>query len=240
VTREAFLKRAQQAAEAGRAHRVALPDIDPNAGYTGADGALPLRLGEEVENNGGTAHVVVDHEAAREKVASLLKEHSPQSALCWNHPVLDRLDIAGLLATHAIALHDINTLSSLSPAEQRRSMLAADIGITSADLAIAETGSLVMRSRPGRERVASLLPPFHLAIVERAQIVADLFDAFAEFAQQGYDSLPSNLVFVSGPSKTGDIELQLTTGVHGPGRWHVIVVAGEVADEIPDQTPDDG
>ena len=77
--------------------------------------------------------------------------------------------------------------------------------------------------RPGDERVASLLPPVHVAIVERQQIVADLIDAFSALTR-GKEELPSNVVLITGPSKTGDIELQLTTGVHGPGTWHVIVV----------------
>jgi len=102
-------------------------------------------------------------------------------------------------------------------------MLSADIGITSVSLAVAETGSLVMMSQPGQERTASLLPPVHVAIVERAQIVPDLFDVFAQLEKRDTD-LPSNLAFITGPSKTGDIELTLTTGVHGPGKWHVIVV----------------
>jgi L-lactate dehydrogenase complex protein LldG len=107
-------------------------------------------------------------------------------------------------------------------------MLGCDIGLTSCDCAIAETGTLMVCSRPGQERVASLLPPYYVTIVERQQIVADLIDAFralegSVFRVQG-SGLPSNVTFITGPSKTGDIELQLTTGVHGPGRWRVIIV----------------
>ena len=70
----------------------------------------------------------------------------------------------------------------------------------------------------------SLLPPMHIAVVERRQIVPDLFDAFQFLAAGGLDNLPSNITWITGPSKTGDIELQLTTGVHGPGKWRVIIV----------------
>jgi L-lactate dehydrogenase complex protein LldG len=69
-----------------------------------------------------------------------------------------------------------------------------------------------------------LLPPVHIAIVERAQIVPDLFDMFAILGRQIETGLPTNLAFITGPSKTGDIELTLITGVHGPGKWHVIVI----------------
>jgi L-lactate dehydrogenase complex protein LldG len=81
-----------------------------------------------------------------------------------------------------------------------------------------------MCSAPGHERMASLVPPAHVAIVEASQIVPDLLDAFAELEKRGVDNLPSNITLITGPSKTGDIELQLTTGVHGPGHWHVVVI----------------
>jgi L-lactate dehydrogenase complex protein LldG len=72
------------------------------------------------------------------------------------------------------------------------------------------------------------LPPFYVTIVERRQIVADLVDAIAALQGSGFgvqgSGLPSNVTLIAGPSKTGDIELQLTTGVHGPGRWRVIVL----------------
>ncbi|MFV1963799.1 MAG: lactate utilization protein C [Pirellulaceae bacterium] len=225
MKREAFLQRVQQAAEAGRSHRVSVTDHPDTVGYVGAGGTLHERFAAEVQANGGVAHVVDGREAARRVIVSLLPEPSPTSALCWKHGVLDGLGIDELLSNQNIVRHDVETLSRLPPDEQRRIMLSAEVGITSADLAVAETGSLVVCSSPGTERVTSLLPPFHIAVVEQRQIVPDLFDLFDELGKRGQDALPSNLVFISGPSKTGDIELHLTTGVHGPGQWHVIIVA---------------
>jgi L-lactate dehydrogenase complex protein LldG len=225
VNREAFLKRVQKAAEAGRAHRVSVADRVGSVGYIGARGALHEQFAAEVQANGGTAHVVDCIDAAQRELISLVKQAAAASALCWRAAILDRLGIATLLSDQNVTYHDVETLSQLAPDARREAMLSAEIGITGADLAIAETGSLVVGSRPGKERVASLLPPFHVAVIEQAQIVPDLFDVFDRLGQQGREALPSNLVFVSGPSKTGDIELQLTTGVHGPGHWHVIVLA---------------
>src|SRR5690606_37598699 len=125
-----------------------------------------------------------------------------------------------------LARHDHTSLAQLPAAEQREIILAAGMGLTSVELAIAETGTLLMWSRPGQERVASLVPPVHVALVDQAQLVPDLFDAFAVLEQRGLENLPSNLALITGPSKTGDIELQLTTGVHGPKHWHVIVIRG--------------
>ena len=135
--------------------------------------------------------------------------------------MLDRLGLRELLSVPGVALHDYDSLAKLPPEEQRRTLLACDVGITSCDCAIAETGTLMVLARPGQERVSSLLPPMHIAIVERKQIVPDLIDAFDLLKP----TLPSNVTFITGPSKTGDIELQLTTGVHGPGKWRIIVIA---------------
>jgi len=109
--------------------------------------------------------------------------------------------------------------------KRREELLRCDVGITSCSFAIAETGTLLMCSQPGHERVASLLPPTHIAIVEKQQIVPDLIDAIRLLHRDGTDALPSNVTLITGPSKTGDIELQLTTGVHGPGKWLVIIIA---------------
>jgi L-lactate dehydrogenase complex protein LldG len=100
-------------------------------------------------------------------------------------------------------------------------MLAADVGISSADFAIAESGTLAVCSQAGQERAVSLLPLVHVAIVRREQVLADLFDLFERL---GAGELQSSVVLITGPSKTGDIELTLTTGVHGPRQWHVILI----------------
>lgn len=225
MNREEFLTRVRTAAAAGRAHRVHTdPDVSERAGYVGAGDDLPAALVAEMAAVGGKPVLVDDLVAARVALAELLDQYRPQRAFCWRHPLLVRLGLDGILDERGIAHFDHDSLVSLDHAAQREKILAADIGITSATSAIAETGSLVMMSAPGRERLASLLPPVHIAIVERAQIMPDLFDLFAELKRAGYENLPSNVALITGPSKTGDIEMTLTTGVHGPGKWHVIVM----------------
>ena len=224
MSRESFLSRVREAAQAGRAYRVHLKPVPPEIGYVGADGDLCDKIAEEVEAVGGKAFRVPDLLAARELLGTLCEEAAAKSALCWEHDVLDRLALEEFLQSRGIAQHSYDSLSKLDFPAQRTAMLACDIGISSVDCAIAETGTLMVCSRPGQERVASLLPPMHVAIVERRQIVPDLIDAFALLHQRGLDNLPSNIALITGPSKTGDIELQLTTGVHGPKHWRVILV----------------
>ncbi len=225
MSRDSFLARVRDAAAAGRKYRIRdYQTVDPAAGRTSGDDDLPARMAKEVELAGGCAHLVNHLDAARDVLSRLLTEAAPKSALCWQHPVLDRLRLEELLAGHGIEAVTYRRLAKLPRDEQRSKMLAAGIGITGTTLAIAETGTLAVASSPGSERLASLVPPIHVAIVERNQIVPDLFDLFGQHEADPLDSMPTNLTLITGPSKTGDLELRLTTGVHGPGECHVIVV----------------
>jgi L-lactate dehydrogenase complex protein LldG len=95
----------------------------------------------------------------------------------------------------------------------------ADVGLSGADVALAETGSIIVSSDAGRSRLATLLPPIHVAVVPTSKLTADLFTWTA--ARKG--PLSANTVIISGPSKTADIEQVLAIGVHGPKRFIVVL-----------------
>lgn len=99
-----------------------------------------------------------------------------------------------------------------------------DAGITDVHAAIAEAGTLVCCSDPGHSRGLSLVPPVHIAVVCRSQILPDLYDYWKRAAAQPADAWPSSIALITGPSKTADIEGVLVTGVHGPGAVHILVV----------------
>jgi L-lactate dehydrogenase complex protein LldG len=99
------------------------------------------------------------------------------------------------------------------------------VGITGAFCAVAETGTLMMLSGPETFASASLLPETHIAIVPASRIVGAMEDAFA-LARTERGELPRATNFISGPSRTGDIEQTIVLGAHGPYRVHVIVVLG--------------
>jgi L-lactate dehydrogenase complex protein LldG len=223
LSRETFLARVRAAAESGRAYRVHHAQIPPDAGYVGGGADLVKHFADEVTAAGGLAHIVEDLPGARSVLSEIIAGASIRSALCWQHPLLERLGLSELLAGFGIEALSYDGLSLLDPDERRARLLAADIGITSVMLAVAETGSALVNAGPGTERLASLLPPLYVTVVASSQLVPDLFDAFTKLGELP-DGMPSNLVFITGPSKTGDIELKLTTGVHGPGVWHVIVL----------------
>lgn len=229
MNREAFLKRVRDAAESGLRYRVHTDkSITRAMGYSTVEGDLVAKFVSEVAKVGGRAVSVSSMEAARTEAANVFRTYEPRSALCWRHPVLDRFGLVDWLYQQRVSQVDSKSLARLSPSEQRSDMLAADIGITSCTWALAETGSLVMAHDTDNERVASLVPPVYLAIVSREQIVADLFDVYdrlgERFAERKDGRWPSNVTLITGPSKTGDIESNLVVGVHGPGKWHVIVV----------------
>jgi len=100
----------------------------------------------------------------------------------------------------------------------------AKIGVTDVDCAVAETGSLVISSTATRGRAPYLVPPIHFAIVPASKIVADLLDVWSVLRVDRIVENHSAVVLVSGPSKTGDIEGVLVTGVHGPGEVRVLLV----------------
>ena len=106
--------------------------------------------------------------------------------------------------------------------DPRERQAAAEVGLTGCEAAVAETGSLAVLSGPGRSRAVSLLPPLHVAIVRRADLFFSMADVLRERAER--IAAAASFTFITGPSRTADIELTLIQGVHGPGA--VVVVVG--------------
>ena len=104
----------------------------------------------------------------------------------------------------------------------RRAALEADVGITTVDFAVVNTGSLAVSAGVGRPRSVSLLPTLHLALVRETQLVDRLAQAFTGF-RPGVSALASAIHFITGPSRTSDIENDLSIGVHGPAAVSVIL-----------------
>jgi L-lactate dehydrogenase complex protein LldG len=101
------------------------------------------------------------------------------------------------------------------------------MGVTGADYAVAETGSVVVIPRAGLSRLVSLVPPIHVALVRPQDVVESLDDVFLlrrlEYMRTGGD-MGSYLNFITGPSRTADIEQTLVVGVHGPREVHMVLL----------------
>ncbi len=110
----------------------------------------------------------------------------------------------------------------------RQAFIDADIGITGANIAIAESGTIVVVTNEGNDRLVSTLPPVHIAVVGIDKLVPTLDDALEILKVLPRNAtgqkLTSYVSFITGPSRTGDIELTLTTGVHGPREVHIVLL----------------
>jgi L-lactate utilization protein LutC len=215
--REAFLERVRRAVRAGNRAGGAPPLPERGTiGYQGG-GADPVgRFCAELTATGGFPHVVADRDAARRAVVELVAGKSARRALLGRGPVVDTLQLVDALGAAGVDA----VVTDPPPADGwRDAAFAADIGISGVDHLVAETGSVALVTRPDQPRGLSLLPPIHIAVADRSQLLPDLFDLFDR------GDPPSCLTLITGPSKTGDIELRLVTGVHGPGEIHVVLIA---------------
>lgn len=138
---------------------------------------------------------------------ALVEEQDIHKATAWETPYLRRLGITEILNSLGVEL--------VSPNASKQEMAACELGITEADFLLPETGTLVLTSSFEKPRAVSLLPRVHLAIVRPDMLRADMHQVFAESKDHHY------LVFITGPSRTADIELTVTLGVHGPKNLYV-------------------
>ena len=124
-----------------------------------------------------------------------------------------------------LARHLEEDVEQLTVTPSAADLFAYDVGITAVQAAIAETGTLVLQSDRERHRLISLLPPVHIAIVESEQICGTLGEVLSALRSDGEELSPA-ITFITGPSRTADIELTLAIGVHGPQKLYVIVNTG--------------
>jgi len=228
-SRDAFLERVRKAVASGNRAGIAHPLPERNGvGYQGG-GPDPLSsFQNEWTLAGGQFQLLPDAHAARAKVLDLIHAHQARKILLGRDPLVLTLNLREFLQGHGVEIVAWSEPEALATGENEavayasgsaEPFFAADIGISGVDYLIAETGTVVMRSSPNQPRSISLLPPVHIALAERRQLVPDLFDLFEQLG-----TLPSCLTLITGPSKTGDIELRLVTGVHGPGTVHVLML----------------
>jgi L-lactate dehydrogenase complex protein LldG len=204
--REAILARVRAAARTGRVpyQRTASKQRSAKASAERPEDLL-ARFCRELEALGVDCHVEGTPDAVRARVVALSRG---AAVFSWDTIRLP-YDAGALLSEVATGR------------DTRERQAAAELGITGCHAAIAETGSLVVLSGPGTPRAASLLPPVHLCLVRRADLFATMGEFFHERA--GDIAASSCCTFITGPSRTADIELTLTLGVHGPGKVMVVV-----------------
>ncbi len=210
----------------------ALPDATPAhpgpfQGYPSApapgDERLVAQFGQQLEALVGRMHRASNPADAARVVLEIVSGNQARQVLSWDE---EWLDCPGLHAMLEHAGVRILRLDLLDDGPGREAQLAeaeqVSVGLTGAQAAIAETGTIVLATGAGRSRLASLLPPVHVALVPGRRIYPTLPSFLA--ANPGVVLDASNVVFVTGPSRTADIEMTLTHGVHGPREVHAIVM----------------
>jgi L-lactate dehydrogenase complex protein LldG len=163
---------------------------------------------------GGVVHVARAESEVAARVCAILTAAQAQRVI-----VSDARELAALASS--------GSFEALAPSAARAELLRADAGLTLAQWGIAETGTLVLESSREHHRLASLLPPLHVAVLRERNLLGTLGDALR--AIRVADGTPSarTVTFITGPSRTADIELELVVGVHGPKHLHVILCAEE-------------
>ncbi len=116
------------------------------------------------------------------------------------------------------------SLIRVEPGYDKMELEQAQVGLTVCELLVAQTGSVCVTSLQSGGRVLSVLPEHHVVVAYRSQIVGDLSDAYAELARRYPKGYPSMISFITGPSRTGDIERILVLGAHGPKRLTVLLI----------------
>jgi L-lactate dehydrogenase complex protein LldG len=170
------------------------------------DGDLVARFRAHCEKLATTTEVIAKAEDAPRAAAAYLAAHQlPGNGVVW--PALKHLDWPGA----GLAL------------ETRRSVSADMVGVTGAFCGIAETGTLMLLSGADTPANASLVPENHIALLRTDRIVPGMEDGF-DLMRAEIGPAPRAVNFVSGPSRTADIEQKLVMGAHGPYRVHVILI----------------
>lgn len=218
----AGLQRSRRAleAEAARAPHAPPPYVHP------PHDDLVAQFAAELAKLEGFPHRCADDEEALGVIEQLLERHGATATVAWDLEQINLPGLDALLRRHGVARLDGDIAGAADRAAQLQVLEPAQVALSGAFAGIAESGTLMLLSGAGRGRLASLLPPVHIAVVRRAQLVRGLGEALAKVqVQHGavFDA-HSNITLITGPSRTGDIEMTLALGIHGPREIHVVLI----------------
>ena len=185
------------------------------------------QLARVAEMQGWKVHRADDPEDVMAAVLAVADSVEAQAAVRTGQDVFDEIPLDIGAMNWGLAVSVATHSEGFDRRAVRDSIIEADIGVTGADYAVAETGSVVVVPRQGLGRLVSLVPPVHVAVVRPQDVVETLDDVFLlrrlEYHMNGGE-MGSYLNFITGPSRTADIEQTLVVGVHGPREAHMILL----------------
>ncbi len=167
----------------------------------------------EIAKLGGATRRVDSRDELHAALRDLVQAERVKKATLWQARELQEIGVAD-----ALSALDVEIVPSDA---DKRELAGCDLGVTGADAALPETGTLVLRASLEHSQLVSLLPRVHLAIVQSSALRADLHQVLDEVKGE------KRLHFVTGPSRTADIEKTLSIGVHGPKALYVWMWSGE-------------
>ena len=186
--------------------------------------------------------VLEDEQTTAAAIADLVKQKDPEwgdrkSVAAWQHPLIERLNLADALADQKVPVvvteitdADSDEVSALNARKRlRKQVIDSYIGITAVDYGMADTASLVIRTRPGQARSVSLVPSIHIGVIQLDQIIWDLKELYALISfdpEVRKEGMTNCMTLISGPSKTADVEATMVRGAHGPREVYVYVISG--------------
>ena len=167
-------------------------------------------------------HVSTSFDMAARTIIRIVQESEPEfsdirQVIQHDHPDIAALHLSEKLAGEAVTVHT----TTAAEIELREKTIASYVGITCPSWGVADSATIVQLTLPGQPRSTSLVPSIHIGVIRIENIVADLSELYALLR---WTPPPSSSVFITGPSKTGDIEAHLVFGAHGPKIMHIIVV----------------
>jgi L-lactate dehydrogenase complex protein LldG len=170
------------------------------------------RFRENLVSIGGSCSVVASKEEAASVIQTIIENAKAARIAVSDSPVVEK--VCGFLKTDGGFLKNASASA----------LFDCDLGITGAQWGIAETGTLVLESEKEFNRLTSLVPPVHVCLLEEKNIRRTLGEILRVVSENGSEKLSRTITFITGPSRTSDIELTLAIGVHGPRELHVIVI----------------
>ena len=211
------LGRSQQAAQ----RSVEFPPLGPVMPPIDPEALLP-KFEAELRNVAGNPHRVANREELDELFRVILKASS--RVVLSRNPLISQLRLEETIHARGLEVAVWPSLGASEAALQgfRDRCFEAEFGITGVDFALAETGSLILSSLTEGSQLASLAPPVHIALYRRSQVLGSLEEVLEQAPH--LENAGRSIVFITGTSRTADIEQILIRGVHGPRDVHAILV----------------
>jgi len=223
LSKEQFLQQVRKAVRSCPRNGASPAPADPSEArlvQCGVDEAQLLRtFAARLESSGGKVHFRPQQDVV--KLIGQLLGQEGQALVLVDQPAVLRRRLGFDLAEH-LSRQDLSVQAA--DVGDADSLFAAYAAVTPVELAIAETGSLLVAGGEGRCPLASLTSEVHVALIWPDQLVADLLDAMERIGRQGDNELGRGMTLITGPSKTADIEMNLVVGVHGPEALHAVVI----------------